>query len=97
MGGVKGLPMGAITLLFFVSMIALCSAAFQAGVAKVDGTLPIGVPIAGYNHGDRRVKKWPIPSFTRYTTWLTPSQVHTLCLSHLFTEQKKIIRRLLNY
>eukprot|EP00211_Chloroparvula_japonica_P002877 CAMPEP_0119124318 /NCGR_PEP_ID=MMETSP1310-20130426/3980_1 /TAXON_ID=464262 /ORGANISM="Genus nov. species nov., Strain RCC2339" /LENGTH=456 /DNA_ID=CAMNT_0007114257 /DNA_START=195 /DNA_END=1565 /DNA_ORIENTATION=+ len=53
----------------------------MAGVAKIDATLPYataedpnGVPIAGYNHGERRVPKFPIPQFTKYTTFMTPSQ-----------------------
>jgi len=44
---------------------------FQAGVAKIDGTLPQGVPLSGYNHGARRVPFWPIPDFGPYTTWMT--------------------------
>lgn len=43
------------------------------GVSKVDGSLPIGVPLAGYNHGARRVKNWPIPDPKDYTFWMTPS------------------------
>lgn len=46
----------------------------KVGVAKVDGTLPIGVPLAGYNHGDRRVPLWPVPEFTNYTTFMMPSK-----------------------
>jgi hypothetical protein len=26
----------------------------RVGVVKVDASLPIGVPLAGYNHGERR-------------------------------------------
>ncbi|EGD78316.1 hypothetical protein PTSG_09383 [Salpingoeca rosetta] len=44
-----------------------------AGVAHVNATLPLGVPLAGYNHGDRRVPYWPIPNNTAYTTFMTPS------------------------
>jgi len=48
---------------------------FMAGVAKVNATLPLGAPLAGYNHGDRRVKFWPLPDPGReYTNWMTPSQ-----------------------
>jgi len=46
---------------------------FRAGVAKIDGSLPIGVPLAGLNHGARRVFDWPLMSFTEYTNWMTPS------------------------
>jgi hypothetical protein len=44
-----------------------------AGAAKVDCSLPVGVPLAGINHGGRRVKDFPIPKPTKYTTWMTPS------------------------
>ncbi len=44
-----------------------------AGVARVDSTLPVGVPLAGYNHGARRVKNWPLPHITPYTAFMTPS------------------------
>jgi hypothetical protein len=52
----------------------VASSSFSAGVAKVDSTPPVGVPLAGYNHGARRVPYWPLPSFARYTTWMTPSK-----------------------
>jgi len=42
----------------------------------VNGTLPIGVPLAGYNHGARRVPYWPIPDFGPYTTWMTGALGH---------------------
>jgi hypothetical protein len=44
---------------------------FMAGTSKVDATPPLGVPLAGYNHGDRRVPLWPLPEFGPYTTWMT--------------------------
>eukprot|EP01100_Stratorugosa_tubuloviscum_P003848 TRINITY_DN1936_c0_g2_i1.p1 TRINITY_DN1936_c0_g2~~TRINITY_DN1936_c0_g2_i1.p1 ORF type:complete len:480 (-),score=253.66 TRINITY_DN1936_c0_g2_i1:80-1519(-) len=47
---------------------------FKAGVAKINGTLPLGTPLAGYNWGSRKVPKWPIPQFRNYTTWMMPSQ-----------------------
>lgn len=37
-------------------------------------TLPKGVPLAGYNHGERRVPHWPEPQETKYTT------VRVVCL-----------------
>ena len=37
------------------------SAQVMAGSAKVDLQIPVGVPLAGYNHGQRRVPHWPIP------------------------------------
>jgi len=51
----------------------MCCASFTAGVAKIDGTLPLGTPLAGYNHGERRVPYWPIPILRQYTTWMEPS------------------------
>jgi hypothetical protein len=38
---------------------------FKASATKVNATLPIGVPLAGYNHGHRRVKNWPLPQPTK--------------------------------
>eukprot|EP01116_Phalansterium_solitarium_P025407 TRINITY_DN9709_c1_g2_i1.p1 TRINITY_DN9709_c1_g2~~TRINITY_DN9709_c1_g2_i1.p1 ORF type:complete len:500 (-),score=133.82 TRINITY_DN9709_c1_g2_i1:217-1716(-) len=46
---------------------------FSAGVAEVDATLPIGVPLAGYNYPPRRTNVWPIPDFKEYTTFMGPS------------------------
>eukprot|EP00117_Sycon_ciliatum_P047172 scpid74991/ scgid33716/ Neutral ceramidase B; Acylsphingosine deacylase 2B; N-acylsphingosine amidohydrolase 2B len=56
---------------------ALCmqqSAALKAGVAKVDATLPVGVPLAGFSA--RKTKFWPIPRPTKYTTFMEPSVGH---------------------
>jgi len=73
-----------LSLLFFCSV---SSVTLKAGVSKIDGTLPIGVPLAGYNHGDRRVPFWPIPVPREYTTWmegnvgaLNPSWVKALMI-----------------
>jgi len=68
--------------LLFASLVALLSfssAALLAGVAKLDGTLPdssgIGVPLAGFNHGQRRYSLWPIPQTgLDYCNWMNPSQ-----------------------
>jgi len=49
------------------------STSLLAGVAKVNSTLPLGTPLAGYNHGDRRVPFWPIPCVQEFTTWMMPS------------------------
>jgi len=61
-----------LLILSILSVISI-EAQFQAGVSKVDGTPPIGVPLAGYNHGKRRVPHWPLPSFNNYTTFMEPS------------------------
>lgn len=58
----------------FIHTATSSSSSFSAGVAKIDSTPPIGVPLAGYNHGARRVPYWPLPSFAKYTTWMTPSK-----------------------
>lgn len=50
------------------------SGAFQAGAAKIDGTLPTGVPLAGFNWGPRRVPHWPLPEIRNYTTFMMPSK-----------------------
>lgn len=34
----------------------------------VIATLPVGVPLAGYNHAERRVPDWPLVEETKYTT-----------------------------
>lgn len=44
-----------------------------AGVSKINGTLPLGTPLAGYNHGARAYKYWPLISPKEYTTWMEPS------------------------
>jgi neutral ceramidase len=46
----------------------------MAGVTALDATLPIGTPLAGYNHGKRRVPRWPLPQFGAYTTFMMPSE-----------------------
>jgi len=70
---------------FLCCLVSLCAAKqphffenseasqFTASVVKADATLPIGVPLAGYNHGPRRVPYWPIPQLGNYTTWMMPS------------------------
>ncbi len=40
----------------------------NAGSARINATLPLGAPLAGY--GSRRVKDWPIPDPKEYTTWM---------------------------
>jgi hypothetical protein len=46
---------------------------FHAGVAVMDVTPPVGVPLAGYGGGERRMD---VPDFdpTNYHTWLVPSE-----------------------
>eukprot|EP01095_Lingulamoeba_sp_RSL-Kostka_P010630 TRINITY_DN3864_c0_g1_i1.p1 TRINITY_DN3864_c0_g1~~TRINITY_DN3864_c0_g1_i1.p1 ORF type:complete len:468 (+),score=190.18 TRINITY_DN3864_c0_g1_i1:25-1428(+) len=67
-----------IVLTVFLLSVYYCNAGqLLAGVSKIDGTLPYGengAPIAGFNHGDRRVPTWPLPHETKYTTFMTPSQ-----------------------
>jgi len=43
----------------------------NAGVSKINTNLPLGVPLAGYNHGDRRFKDYPIPDPKPYSNWMT--------------------------
>eukprot|EP01104_Vermistella_antarctica_P008034 TRINITY_DN1998_c0_g1_i1.p1 TRINITY_DN1998_c0_g1~~TRINITY_DN1998_c0_g1_i1.p1 ORF type:complete len:503 (+),score=101.27 TRINITY_DN1998_c0_g1_i1:48-1511(+) len=50
------------------------NATVMAGVAKINGTLPIGTPLAGYNHGTRRVPDWPLPVLAEYTTFMEGAQ-----------------------
>jgi len=48
----------------------------MAGVSKVNATLPLGVPLAGFNYGPRRVTLWPIPEPSTYTTWMNGNVGH---------------------
>lgn len=48
--------------------------AVRAGASAINATMPVGVPLAGYNSPPRRVEGWPIPKFTRFTTFMTPSE-----------------------
>jgi len=34
--------------------------------SRIIATLPVGVPLAGY--GERRIRDWPLPKETKYTT-----------------------------
>ncbi|XP_065846557.1 neutral ceramidase A-like [Oscarella lobularis] len=61
---------------FLLSLTAATAGTLRAGVAKVNATLPVGVPLAGYNHGERRVKYWPLPDPKQYTNFMTPSVGH---------------------
>ena len=59
---------------FFVFFaFVLCGKGLLAGVARVDCSLPVGVPLAGLNHGPRRVKSFPVPKPTVFTSFMTPS------------------------
>ena len=44
-----------------------------AGASKVDLEMPVGVPLAGYNHGTRRVPHWPLKEVKEYTSYMMPS------------------------
>ncbi len=51
-----------------VALLLLSSPAaalWMGGVAKVNCVMPDGVPLAGINHGERRVKDWPLPKPTK--------------------------------
>jgi hypothetical protein len=56
-----------------IFLFIVVASGFLAGAAKVDCRLPVGTPLAGINHGGRRVKDFPIPHPTKYTTWMNPS------------------------
>lgn len=59
--------------LLFCLQITVAFSAFTAGFSKVDITPPVGVPLAGYDDGDRVTATWPLPSFSTYGTWMNPS------------------------
>ena len=54
--------------------ISRAAAVAHLNLHDVVATMPIGVPLAGYNHGPRRVPHWPIPEFKKYSNFMTPSQ-----------------------
>jgi hypothetical protein len=61
-----------LLLTFFFGVVALASAGtLRAGVAKVNGTLPLGVPLAGYNHGDRFRSLKRLNSFISFHSLVT--------------------------
>eukprot|EP00053_Salpingoeca_punica_P013748 m.124504 g.124504 ORF g.124504 m.124504 type:complete len:479 (-) comp16294_c0_seq1:2080-3516(-) len=63
-----------LLLVAVLASCALCTAsALRAGTAVVDATPFIGVPLAGFNHGPRRVPDWPVPKLGNYTTFMMPS------------------------
>jgi len=68
----------ALLLACVLASFYLTCGTLLAGVAKLDGTLPdasgVGVPLAGYNHGDRRYSLWPLPQTgLEYCNWMNPS------------------------
>lgn len=46
-----------------------CEGVVCGGAAKVDLQIPVGVPLAGYNHGQRRVPHWPLPKSEAQGGW----------------------------
>jgi len=58
-----------LLLCVYLAFISSCRG-LKAGVAKVDATMPIGVPLAGYNYAPRASIWWPLPYITKYTTWM---------------------------
>ena len=44
----------------------------MAGAAKVNATMPVGTPLAGFNHGDRRVPDWPLPGTSPFCACCWP-------------------------
>eukprot|EP00047_Mylnosiga_fluctuans_P005565 m.241238 g.241238 ORF g.241238 m.241238 type:complete len:464 (+) comp13811_c0_seq1:57-1448(+) len=66
----------AIRAAVLLAVCAIAAAELRIGAAKVNSTMPTGVPLAGYNHGPRRVPDWPIPKLGEYTTFMMPSTGH---------------------
>jgi hypothetical protein len=63
-----------VEMLFAAIILSLFSltlgGSFRAGTGKVDisaDLVTLGCPLAGYNHGARRVPYWPIPVPRRYS------------------------------
>lgn len=63
-----------LSLVLLAVVAAPAAAGLRAGVAKVNATMPLGVPLAGFNHGKRRAPDWPIPKLAKYTTFMMPSE-----------------------
>lgn len=60
-----------VTFVFALFISASHSASFRAGTGKVDignDLVVLGCPLAGYNHGARRVPYWPLPVPRRQVT-----------------------------
>jgi hypothetical protein len=62
--------------LLLLTLAVFCApcASLRAGVSRIDATLPVGVPLAGYNYPPRRVASWPVPHPTEFTNFMTPSE-----------------------
>jgi hypothetical protein len=60
-------------IIFILVAVSCAHSSWLGGVAKVDCRLPDGIPLAGFNHGARRVKDFPLPVPLQYTTFMTPS------------------------
>jgi len=71
-----------ITLFFSFSLVSTTPKPFPkdpnllAGAAKVPVQFPLGVPLAGFNHGARRVATWPIPEPKPYSNFMTGNIGH---------------------
>jgi neutral ceramidase len=63
-------------VLVFCVLIAatLAQQTVLAGVSSINLGPPLGVPLGGYSAPPRRVAGWPIPRFTKYTAFMTPSE-----------------------
>jgi hypothetical protein len=59
---------------YLLLLSTLAVAEVKVGVAKVNATLPVGVPLGGYSA--RKKDLWPIPEPTKFTTWMKPSVGH---------------------
>jgi len=62
-----------VVLIALSLQIFVVESVFLASAVKVNGTLPLGVPLAGYNYPPRRIDYWPLPVTRRYTTWMEPN------------------------
>ena len=63
-------------LLYIFAIAVAPAAAIRAGVAKVNATMPTGVPLAGYNYAPRASSSYPLPKETPFTTFMGPSVGH---------------------
>jgi hypothetical protein len=71
---------------FLFVLVSSVNGALKAGVAKINGTLPMGTPLAGYNHGARFVGRHThTPRTHRAHTTHTPHTHTTAHHAHMHT------------
>jgi len=55
-----------------VGSVAGAESPLRVGAAQRDMTVP-GTPLAGYNFDERKVDSWPLPTLTKYSSFMNPA------------------------